>query len=326
MSSKTRTRITEELHFDVDGGYLKLRIFEKQRLSVGEQAVDYRLESQLGASGQYATYSFPIGSPQCARLLSEALARTADRMEVEGGPIVGGKYPTFRQKQPYRHVMSIKDGMRARDVFEERTIISPHDVSAHFLGIDWLDEKGNFVRFEPLPRTRSHGAGGSMRSYLDAEVGMTLKQAREQRKAQGLDQDVSLYPHPHQIEVTSFSTRYVKVGADPAIFDPLEDFAEAYLQAVRDRKEAPGRSWDRNDFKPMTDEEWAAFARNRMVQDFSYIASAYRWTPAGANPKKFAAFVQALQGELGVNDDIVNVALEQMPPGPKEALFRAQAD
>lgn len=320
MSRKTRTRITEELNFDVGDGALKLRIFEKQYTSLDLPAVDYRLESQISSHGQYMVSSIPIGSAQMARRLSEVLARTADRMEAEGAPLVGGKHPTFKQKQAPRHVVSIRDGLKSRSVFERTRITSTSDQAAYFVGRDWIDKKGDVIHFEAMPQTRAHGKGGSL-TYHEAEIGMTLKEARAYRKANGLEPCITLFEHPHQIDVTGFSHRYVEIGADPAIFDPDEDPADLFLEAIETSKEAPGREWGRGDYRPMTDDEWEKFSRGQIVSSVRYVISAYRWTKAGTNPAKLAKFILAVQKAFGVADDIIKDANDTMYGGP-EVLFK----
>ena len=211
-----KTTILEELHFDSGNSGMTLTILEKRR-GYDPNQTDYRLEIRHGAFGQDSVLSFPLGNAQMANYMADALARTANHMETQPHP--GGKYLPFTRLSPDM-VLSIKGGLRRRNVYEHTIVTGPNSYGGHLLGLDWLDEDDNIVEFEPLTRRRAGGAsgtdGGGAAQFQDDEIGRPLAEIDAKRPSKY----GGAILHPSNREFTTTQARYVNPGEDPAIYTP----------------------------------------------------------------------------------------------------------
>lgn len=207
---KTTTTL-EEMHFSgADGPGLTMRILEK-RPGYDPEATRHTLEFEHGAR-----IGLPLGTPAMARYIGEAIIRTADRMDQQ--PRAGGKYPMFR-RMGLADVVNIRGGLRLRPVYEHTTVRGPNSTGADLLGIDWLDDSDDDVRFEALPRHQHHGAGGTPARgeaplYEDDEIGLMVTEVISRRLAAGKSID-RIAIHPNQREFTTIVSRYVRPGENP---------------------------------------------------------------------------------------------------------------
>lgn len=211
-----KTTTLEEMSFDG----MTARILEKRPSHDPEQTL-HRFEITLGAFGAHSTISFPLGTPAMARMMADAMTRTADRMESQ--PLAGGKYPTFKREQPLHRTVKVRDGLRLRRVMTYEYVTGPWTTGSDILGVDWLDDKDQVVRFEPLERRRSHGTGGSGGEpfYQPDEIGRRRREVLVARANAGAPGTL-----PVDDEITTIVSRYVDQDADPAVLvegDPAEE-------------------------------------------------------------------------------------------------------
>ncbi|USN15471.1 hypothetical protein KIKIMORA_03290 [Brevundimonas phage vB_BpoS-Kikimora] len=213
-----KTKTLEHLLFSSSDSGLTLRVLEKRPGWAPEQT-DYRAEISHGAFGQNSVMSFPLGTPRMARYIAEALMRTADHMERQ--PLAGGKHSPFRRLEP-SDVLQVRAGLTARRVYQKETISSRYSTTRTFLGLDWLDEDDQVVRFEPGRESASENGGGVHGSeplYDESDIGLTVEQAKAVRRARGQ----SCEWLSRSLEVTTLDYRYVEPGADPEIIPVLDE-------------------------------------------------------------------------------------------------------
>lgn len=212
-----KTKTLEHLSFDSSDSGLTLRVLEK-RAAWNPEQTDYRAEVSHGAFGQHSIMSFPLGTPRMARYIAEALMRTADHMERQ--PLAGGEYSPFRRLRP-RDVLHVRGGLKARRVYRKETVVSRYSTRRDFLGLDWLDESDQVVRFESCPESAPEGGGvcGSDPAYAEHEIGLTLEQVKTLRQAKGEASKLL----SRVLEVTTIDYRYVDPGVDPELVQPLDE-------------------------------------------------------------------------------------------------------
>lgn len=214
-----KTTTLEEMSFDG----MTARILEKRPSHDPEQTL-HRFEITLGAFGAHSTISFPLGTPAMARMMADAMTRTAERMESQ--PLAGGKYPTFKREQPLHRTVKVRDGLRLRPVFTYAYVTGPWTTGSNILGVDWLDDQDQVVRFEPVKPHQDHGSGGSGSKpfYAPHEIGRRTRDVMVERAARA---DVgALEALPVDDEITTIGRRYVDRDADPAVLvegDPAEE-------------------------------------------------------------------------------------------------------